>query len=405
MKILKRPERARETEDVRGFSRRKILRDGVFCGSVLVSGIDKLHLPDPSSQATVNPFEGGKRLAVVPFSDEPKPPMGQLIGAELDGRLFTDLSELTPENPVTPTNNFYVRTRASQLLDTTKPWSIRVGRAEKPVAVSLQSFEKLARPMGVHLMECVGNTRSAHFGMLSVADWDGVPLQEVFESIGVGQSAGRVLFSGFDQYATESRTSLPGASWIFMADELTEARAFLATKMNGQPLTADHGAPIRLVVPGWYGCACIKWVNEILFVADDAPATSQMQEYAGRTKQSGVPELAKEYRPAVIDVAAMPIRIEKWILNGEIQFRIVGIQWGGARPVEGLEIRFNGDESYVPVDVFQTSRGDSWNFWSHAWIPSKPGKYAITLRVRGGDKAGRRLESGYYARSVDIAKI
>jgi DMSO/TMAO reductase YedYZ molybdopterin-dependent catalytic subunit len=405
MKTRERLERARKTEDPRAVSRRKILREGVLCGSVLLSGFDKLQIPDLSPQTTSSPFAGGKRLGIVPFSDEPKPPMGQAIGAELDGRLFTDLSDLMPENPVTPTNKFYIRTRASKLLDITEPWTIRLGRLEKPVAVALPTFENLARPMGVHLMECVGNTRSAHFGMLSVADWDGVLLQEVFESVRLVPSVGRVLISGFDQYATESRTSLPGASWIFTPDELISSRAFLATKMNGQPLTADHGAPIRLIVPGWYGCACIKWVNEILLVAEDAPATSQMQEYAGRTMQEGVPELAKEYRPARIEMAAMPIRVEKWSAGGKIKFRVVGIQWGGSRPVDGLEIRFNVDEKYMPVDDFRSSGADSWNFWSHSWLPAKPGKYLITLHISGTDRVARRLESGYYARSVEIGEI
>lgn len=405
MKTLEHLERAGKTKDTRAVSRRKVLREGVLCGSVLLSGFDKLQIPDLTPQTTSDPFAGGKRLGIVPFSDEPRPPMGQAIGAELDGRLFTDLSDLRPENPVTPTNSFYIRTRASKLLDTAKSWTIQLRGPEDPIVMPVKTLVKMAQPMGLHLMECVGNTRSAHFGMLSVADWDGVLVQEILESAGLRLSAGRVFISGFDQYATESRTSLPGASWIFAPDELVPSRAFLATKMNGQPLTADHGAPIRLVVPGYYGCACIKWVNEILFVAEDARATSQMQEYAGRTMQEGVPELAKEYRPARIDMAAMPIRIEKWSAGGKIKFRVVGIQWGGPRPLDGLEIRFNVNESYVPVDDFRSSDGDSWSFWSHAWIPAKSGEYLITLRIRGADKLARRLESGYYARSVQISEI
>ena len=65
--------------------------------------------------------------------------------------------------------------------------------------------------------------------------------------------------------------------------------------MNGKPLTKDHGAPIRLIVPGWYGCACIKWVNEITLVDDGAEATSQMQEFAGSTQEVGVPKLVRDY--------------------------------------------------------------------------------------------------------------
>jgi DMSO/TMAO reductase YedYZ molybdopterin-dependent catalytic subunit len=95
--------------------------------------------------------------------------------------------------------------------------------------------------------------------------------------------------------------------------------------MNGKPLTKDHGAPVRLIVPGWYGCACIKWVNEITLVDDGAAATSQMQEFAGRTQQMGVPKLVRDYQPARIEQVAMPTRIEKWMIDERIVYRVTGI--------------------------------------------------------------------------------
>src|SRR6185369_9127809 len=130
--------------------------------------------------------------------------------------------------------------------------------------------------------------------------------------------ATRVLVSDFDEYAApyDPAHSTPGASWIFSFEQL--ATAFLATRMNGEALPEDHGAPVRLFVPGWYGCACIKWVNAIALVDDTAEATSQMQEYASRTGQTGVPALAKDYLPGVIDQAAMPVRVEQWRVEGKL---------------------------------------------------------------------------------------
>lgn len=332
--------------------------------------------------------------------------MNEPLGAELDGRLFTDLSSLTTESGATPTRNFYIRTRASTLLDASKPWSIQfTGLVEKPVTILADQLRKMARPMGRHLMECAGNYRGVHFGMISVADWHGVLLQDVLEIAKPSSQGNRVMVSGFDQYASKSQTSVPGASWIFTLEQLKTQGAFLATEMNGQPLTADHGFPVRLVIPGWYGCACIKWVNEIAFVDENARATSQMQEYAARTMQSGVPRFAKEYQPAAIDCAAMPIRVEKWLVNGKTEFRVVGIQWGNARGVEGLEIQFNPEEKYFPVENFVMSNNSWWNLWRHAWIPQNPGTYLIRLRTKGTSVTARRLESGYYVRSIEILEI
>ena len=332
--------------------------------------------------------------------------MGELIGTELDGRLFTDLSTLTPENPVTPADNFFIRTRASKLLDTSKPWIIHVaGLIEKPIAIAAEVLAKKARPMGIHLMECSGNTRSARFGMMSVAAWDGLPLQEILETAKPKTSGVRVLVSGFDRYQEESMTSEPGASWIFKPDELFSSKAFLATKMNGRPLRADHGAPVRLMVPGWYGCVCVKWVDQIEFVSDDAPATSQMQEYAGRTMQTGVPSLARDFRPAVVDIAALPTRIEKWLVGGKIRYRVTGIQWGGSAPSHAVEIRFDPGEKFVPVEIIPSSPGKSWCFWSYEWSPPRAGKFTIRLRLNAANIAAKRLNAGYYDRSVDVAEI
>ncbi len=385
-------------------TRRTFLKQSLISGSLLISDLHKLPWPQPATDS--NALRGGTKVGIVPFADEGKVPMGQPIGAELDGRLFTDLSLLTPENPVTPTDDLYIRTRASKLLDTTKPWSIQLGvLVEKPITLRAVDLEKMARPMGLHLMECAGNSRSAHFGMLSVADWHGVPVQEILQDARPTSPSGRVLISGFDQYSTESRSSIPGASWIFTSEQLKASGAFLATKMNAQPLSPDHGAPVRLLVPGWYGCACIKWVNEISFVPDDSPATSQMQEYASRTMQTGVPVLSKDYRPALIDLAAMPIRIEKWFVRGKIKFRVAGIQWGGSRPIEGLEIRFNPEGNFVPVEDFQASANALWRFWSHVWTPQASGKYSIRLRPKGPNVIAERLTSGYYERVIEITNL
>jgi DMSO/TMAO reductase YedYZ molybdopterin-dependent catalytic subunit len=213
------------------------------------------------------------------------------------------------------------------------------------------------------------------------------------------------LVSGFDTYPTKSESSQPGASWVFSWDDLKKARAFLATEMNGRLLTKDHGAPVRLIVPGWYGCACIKWVNEITLVADGAEATSQMLEFAGRTQQQGMPKVAREYKPAITEQAAMPLRVEKWLVEGKIVYHVAGILWGGSRPVSGLEIRFNPEEEYVSVERVQQNVNDPWSFWMHTWHPRQPGTYLIRLRVKEPQIAAPRLNAGYYLRSVEITEI
>ena len=385
--------------------RREFLRVSLLGSGALLLGFDKLSGVARPQNERDNPFRGGKQLGTLEFKGESQAPLDTMIGASLDARQFSDLSRLSPEQLVTPTEKFYVRTAASELLDPSTPWMINVsGLVQEPVHLTLDELHKSAKPMGMHLMECSGNTRATRFSLLSAAEWRGVPISDLLATR-IKLRTNRVMVSGFDQYPTRSATSIPGADWIFTVEQINSAKAFLATDMNGQPLTKDHGAPIRLFVPGWYGCACIKWVNAITFVDSDAEATSQMQEFAARTHQQGVPRLARDYRPAAIDQAAMPIRVEKWLVDGRIKYRVVGVLWGGSRLVKALEIRFNPEEDYVRVADFSHTANDPWSFWSHAWTPKTAGTYMIRLRVADPLVEAKRLDSGHYVRSVEVTEI
>ncbi|HXZ42754.1 MAG TPA: molybdopterin-dependent oxidoreductase [Terriglobales bacterium] len=393
------------TRDIQaGFSRRDWLRMSLIAGAAVVTGFNRSWWLPVAFAETQDAFHGGKKIGDVDFVGEIPVEMNAVIGTELDGRLYTDLSTLAPDHPITPTKDFYIRTCVSKLLgDDTRGWTIRLaGLARERANLSLARLTAMEKPLGVHVMECVGNQRGCHFGLVSAASWTGVALSEILNTVHIGPRASHVLVSGFDRYQAESVSSIPGASWIFKLEELRARGAFLATRMNGELLPRDHGAPVRLVVPGWYGCACIKWVNEIALVPDDAPATSQMKEYAERTGQQGIPDLARDYLPAAMEYAATPIRIERWSVDGGFKYRVVGLLWGGSAPVKKLEIRFNPDEEYVSVDHVDTPGQNSWRFWTHTWSPRSEGTYLIRLRVKDPIVQAKRLESGRYERAVVI---
>jgi DMSO/TMAO reductase YedYZ molybdopterin-dependent catalytic subunit len=349
---------------------------------------------------------GGEMLGIVPFAHEGAPTLDTPLGEELDGRLYADVAAVGKEEPTTPIGRFYIRTRASALLNEQDLQAFEIrALAGSPVKVKLEDLRAKARSMGRHLMECAGNTRDGRFGLISVADWIGVPLAEVLQRIPSFPKDARILVSGFDRYASQSASSTPGASWIFSLHDIRSTAAFLATGMDGQPLTRDHGAPARLVVPGWYGCACIKWLNEIRVVPDAAAITSQMQEFAFRTMQRGSPKLARDYQSPAIDQAAMVTRVEKWRVGERIKYRVAGIMWGGTAPVKRLEIRFNPEEDYVSVDEFRQSSNDPWSFWSHSWSPAAPGTYLLRLRVADPVMQTRRLDMGFYVREIEISEV
>ena len=367
---------------------------------------------------------GGERLlGVLHFVGEGALPLDTLIGAGLGRRRALDLSTLTRASLVISQRRFFIRTGCPDRLPPPTSWKVRVhGLVESPVEIGIEELKRQAAPLGTHLLECAGNSRAAHFGLMSAARWGGVPLERVLARVGQLPRATRVLVSGFDEHTTQDPGSVPGASWIFGLDQIRESGAFLATEMNGGPLSPEHGYPLRLVVPGWYGCTAIKWVNEIALVDDEAPATDQMREYAGRTHQDPVgprdafliragrrpegPPLARDFQPATIDPAALPVRVEKLsTAAGTIGYRIVGIVWGGRTPVRHLSIRLNPDLAFAPVE--EIGRGDEWTWalWSHRFQPPAPGRYQIELAVGDPAVRTRRLDLGFYAREIEIASV
>ena len=367
--------------------------------------------------ARLQPLAGGRPTGTIPFGipGAATTPLNRLLGAGLDARLFTDLSLVTAEQSVTPNDRFFVRTETPTTLPEVGSWKMDcAGLVARPQAFDITSLQKIGAGGGRYLIECAGNADPDNNGLISVADWDGVPVAALLDRLGARPNA-RVQLSGYDIENTPeqtSRTSIPGASWVFSQDDLRPA--LLATRMNGAPLPREHGAPVRLVIPGWYGCACIKWVNRVELVGGDAAATTQMMEFAQRTHQpfdspyessgalrAGTPLPARNYIPATIDTAAVPVRIERWDVGGKAEYRVIGIIWGGHKPTNALAIRFKQSESWVPVENCPIPKSTlTWSLWTHTWRPTEPGRYEIVLKVTDPTIRTRRLDLFYYVRTV-----
>jgi DMSO/TMAO reductase YedYZ molybdopterin-dependent catalytic subunit len=395
-------------------SRREFLRAGTAWGAVTLASRHGSVLERLAAQ-TICPEAGplGELVGVVPFLGEraAATPLGRMVGGEgLDARLFTDLSQIQPDRLITPTSQVFVRTAgpkdvAKRVLD---DWTLRVTGDRHTAVAFARNLVKESKPMGAHLIECAGNSDPQNFGLMSVAEWDGVPITMPIEKADVRRTSPAILVSGWDHEGQPSVRSVPGASWVFPAGTLEKLGAFFATRMNGEPLPIDHGAPLRLVVPGWYGCSWIKWVNAIRVVEDDEPPTSQMLEFAARTHQEGPPTRAIDYAPPRIDLAATPIRVEKRRLDGRLEYRVVGIVWGGQHFSERvrLMIRFNPNESFKPFTVCPTPNTHrTWSLWEYRWRPTDPGPYSIVLQAASPDIRARRLDLSFYIRRVVLDEV
>ena len=164
------------------------------------------------SSAFTAAAQAARMVGVVPLGapGAASPPFGRLLGDGLDARLFTDLSQLgNPQSLVTSNDKFFVRTAAPSNLPPTDAWTIRVGGlVRSPVALTLRDLDARAAAPARVLLECSGNADPLNYGLLSVADWEGILLQAILDRVQPSASSYRVLVSGVDDASRTWRTSI-----------------------------------------------------------------------------------------------------------------------------------------------------------------------------------------------------
>lgn len=295
--------------------------------------------------------------------------------------------------PVTPTENFYQRTNF--LVPEIDPavWSLSIGGAVRN-ALTLDLDELRALPPHTVdvTMECAGNGRSFvtplpsgqpwKLGAVSTGTFAGVRLRDVLERAGVDAGAVEVRFAGADAGSVgPDRTvrferSLP-------VERAMHPDVVLAWEMNGEPLRPPHGYPLRLVVPGWYGVASVKWLTEIQVL--DAPFDGHFQTeryiYVG---EPGVADGTPVTRMRVRALIVQPGEGERVDVGAATLVR--GTAWSGEAPVARVEVSVDGGSTWRDADLGTTASPYAAIAWSLAWTPAHPGTHV--LLARASDAAG-----------------
>jgi DMSO/TMAO reductase YedYZ molybdopterin-dependent catalytic subunit len=231
--------------------RRDVLRGGA-------AGIVALALPEWAFPALAQ----GEEL--VEFTDYPED-WKTARGPEVR---FYDIRKI--DGPITPANEFYtVQHHGHPEIDVAS-FRVKVsGLVDSAKELSLDDMKALGETELVAGYECSGNSARAMQALASNARWSGVPLSKVLAHVGVKKSAREVVFFGADSGTEE--VEFRGHKYdveqqygrSMSVDEVAHSEPFLATGMNGKPLTIFQGSPVRLVVPGWYGAPNVKWLANI----------------------------------------------------------------------------------------------------------------------------------------------
>ncbi|GBG23868.1 Nitrate reductase NADH [Hondaea fermentalgiana] len=373
--------------------------------------------------------------AVAPFSEKYARGRSKTFGtphsSELAMRLSVDLALLTPPLlQTTPASAFYIRTGLPGTLDamalSRETWKVQVQSVSGQIlhTFSAQEIHDVGSHVGTGVMECSGNTRVWHFGLLSQAQWTrGVRVRDLLKdylpAAGASSDGRAILVEGYDEHI-KTAGGAKGASWVFTWDQVISTGMFFATELNGEPLPPNHGFPIRLVVPNWYGCTCIKWVRLVKFVdARRVKPTGQMNEFRTRVHMQKAPSTMAYGWHAKQGLSAAATRVEQWrhVTSNATYLKIVGLMWGGQEDAVNprLEIELRSQAGAVvlsePLQVVKPrSLITEWTSLCHS-IPlrmTRGSRYTVTFRPVDPTILAPRLRSktrgvlAWYARSFQL---
>jgi DMSO/TMAO reductase YedYZ molybdopterin-dependent catalytic subunit len=321
---------------------------------------------------------------------------------------------------LTPVPHFFVRNHMDEPIQLLEDWQLTVGgEVEKPFSLTLAELSKLETHSVANTLECAGNGRTLHRpqvpgiqwgkGAVGNAEFSGPRLRDVLQRAGLKSSGKHVMFHGLD--------AVPGKVPPFIRsipiEKALDPDTLIATHMNGSPLTRNHGAPARALVPGWIGAASCKWLTEIKVLDAEFVGNfmSPGYRYPNQPGKPGAPIKPEDTHPltalTVKSVIAGPSGGAS-LKHGKIS--VHGAAWAGEADVTKVEISADGGATWNPAKLGHQQAHYAWRLWSYDWKPRNPGDYSIQSRAT--DTLGRTQPitatwnpSGYLYNAIDEVKV
>jgi DMSO/TMAO reductase YedYZ molybdopterin-dependent catalytic subunit len=320
----------------------------------------------------------------------------------LDSRLIVVSSDpFNAESPldeqsgaITPNHLFYVRNHFPIPEISLNDWRLSVGgEVERPLSLSYGDLKALPSRTFLATLECAGNGRFGlqprvegeqwQYGAVSTAEWTGVSLSTVLADAGLGLSVCEILAEGSDRGKIAHRDEPISFERSLPLEKALHPDTILAYAMNGERLSAEHGFPVRLIVPGWYGVASVKWLTRIEAVRDPFAGYYQADRYVlvyGADGQSTPVPLGSMAVRSLITEPTPDARIP----TGSHMVR--GLAWSGRGPIVSVEVNAGGKDDWVPAQLASEPQPYAWSRWEYQWKASITGR--ATLQSRATDSSG-----------------
>jgi DMSO/TMAO reductase YedYZ molybdopterin-dependent catalytic subunit len=303
---------------------------------------------------------------------------------------FANLSDFLTQN-----DRFYVRNHFAVPEIDADNWRVKVeGAVERAFDLRVDELRKMPSRKVTALLECSGNGRIRlkppqlgirwDKGGVGNAEWTGVPLTEVLKRAGIKSGAIEVILEGADRGTLDAPlTKSPGEISFARSLPIVKAKnseVLLAYQMNGRDLTVAHGYPLRVIVPGWYGMASVKWLTRIIVSDEPFQGYFQTLSYTIWRRRAGIAELTPVAELQVKSQIARPTRDE--VIAANSQYRIFGAAWTGEGQVTKVEVSTDGGKQWSEARLPEKPVRYAWRFWEHQWsTPAKGGRHVVMARA------------------------
>ncbi len=315
-----------------------------------------------------------QEVTVVPFTD-----MANYRGAS---RMAQDLRELT--SWLTPTEDFFSIGHYGTPEVDASAYRLQVtGLVERPITLTLDELKARPKVEPTTVFECSGNSRGLVHGMVGNATWAGAALIPLLAEVRPTADSREVYFWGADTGTEEIRGQEYEQNFArsMSLEHVNELGPILAYEMNGEPLPVAHGFPVRLIVPGWYGIAQVKWLERIELGVDRLMTRFMAKDYVtlmGREENG---------RTEWLETSVTHQRVKSVIARvtrAEDQFTIFGAAWSDGTPLDRVEVRVD-DGAWRAATMDRPDDPHTWTFFTFETEGLTPGEHTLVSRATDVD--------------------
>jgi DMSO/TMAO reductase YedYZ molybdopterin-dependent catalytic subunit len=318
-------------------------------------------------------FPSRKGEEVVPWLDQPPAnPVPEVVRSQLR---WEDL-----DSWVTPNDRFFGVGHYNWPVIDEKSWALEVtGLVKRPQTFTLSDLVARPRREVTFTLECSGNHGFPWFiGGIGTAKWAGTPLAPILEEAQVLDNGIEVVFFGSDageEIVREIKMTQNFARSMSLADAMNPNN-LLCYEMNGAQLPEAHGFPLRLIAPGWFGIANVKWLKRI-----EVRSSRFMNRFMARDYVT-IREEQRDGQTAWVESSvgrALLKSVPAKVTRSDGQYEIIGAAWGA--PIASVEVQIDGGP-WLPATIDDSEEAEfAWKVWSLDWADASPGEHAITSRA------------------------